>query len=718
MATELAKAYVQIMPSARGIADNIKNTISGEGNSAGDTFGKSLIGKVKTLIAAAGIGKLIGESINEGAALQQSIGGVETLFKESADTVKQYADAAYSTAGLSANEYMETVTGFSASLLQGLGGDTAAAAETANMAIIDMADNANKFGTDMSSIQNAYQGFAKQNYTMLDNLKLGYGGTKSEMERLLVDAQKISGVKYDLNNLSDVYEAIHVIQEEMDVTGTTALEASSTFSGSMAAMKAAAKNLLGNLTLGEDIYPSLEALSDTAWTFVHENLIPMFGNLLQAIPETIPMIGSWIVRSLVAVSNNSGEIISMGQQLISKLVTGIVAEIPYFIEVAWDLIESFATTLIDADWNTIAAEFIDELKTGLDIAAGEILGTDEFIVSDILDGITAAFPRILEKGVEIVSNLANGVLENIPEILTAAGEMIDQLLGCFLEILPDFWNSGADLLLNIVQGIADNLPQIVNVALNIVTNLLLTITGKLPEIMQEGVKILLELVNGILDSLPNLISSAIEVVFNFLNTIGENLPDILKQGGEMIAELIKGIGGAIPDVVEKIGEVVIQAKDAFLEYDWIQLGKDIIGGIAEGILGAAGSVLNAIGEVASGALEKGKEFFDINSPSKVMRDQIGQWIPKGIAVGIKENVNAVEDAMNELTLHTSGKIQRTLLTDVSGMAAFQSGKDMTYSNGYTQNIYISSPKELNPSEVARQTRNANRQMILAMRGVV
>lgn len=685
MATELAKAYVQIMPSARGIADNIKNTISGEGNSAGDTFGKSLIGKVKTLIAAAGIGKLIGESINEGAALQQSIGGVETLFKESADTVKKYADTAYSAAGLSANEYMETVTGFSASLLQGLGGDTAAAAETANMAIIDMADNANKFGTDMSSIQNAYQGFAKQNYTMLDNLKLGYGGTKTEMERLLADAQKISGVKYDLNNLSDVYEAIHVIQEEMDVTGTTALEASSTFSGSMAAMKAAAKNLLGNLTLGEDIGPSLHALGDTVFAFVQGNLMPMLGNLLSSVPE---------------------------------MIRGIITEIPYIIEAAWKMLKSFATTLLNADWNTVAAEFIDELKTGLDIAAGEILGTDEFIVSDILDGITAEFPRILEKGVEIVSNLANGVLENIPEILTVAGEMVDQLLGYFLEILPSFLDSGANLQLNIVKGIADNLPQIINAALNIIANLLVTITGRLPEIMQEGVKILLELVNGILDSLPSLISSAVEVVFNFLNTISENLPDILKQGGEMIAELIKGIGGAIPDVVKKIGEVVIQAKDAFLEYDWIQLGKDIIGGIAEGILGAAGSVLNAIGEVASGALEKGKEFFDINSPSKVMRDQIGQWIPKGIAVGIKENVNAVEDAMNELTLHTSGKIQRTLLTDVSGMAAFQSGKDMTYSNGYTQNIYISSPKELNPSEVARQTRNANRQMILAMRGVV
>ena len=241
MATELAKAYVHIIPSAEGISGRLSQIMGGEassaGNSAGAALGGNLIGKLKGLIAAAGVGKLLTDTITQGSDLQQSIGGIETLFKDSADTVKKYAANAYQTAGLSANEYMQSVTGFSASLLQGLGGDTAKAADVANMALTDMSDNANKMGTDMGSIQYAYQGFSKQNYTMLDNLKLGYGGTKTEMQRLLTDAQKISGVKYDMSNLSDVYSAIHVIQGQLDITGTTAKEAASTLSGSFASMK-------------------------------------------------------------------------------------------------------------------------------------------------------------------------------------------------------------------------------------------------------------------------------------------------------------------------------------------------------------------------------------------------------------------------------------------------------------------------------------------------
>ena len=265
--TTIGKAYVQILPSAKGMQGQLssimKSETAGAGDAAGESVGKSLIGKIKTVVAAAGIGKAISSALMEGADLQQSIGGVETLFKDSADTVKKYASEAYKTAGMSANEYMQTVTGFSASLLQGLGGDTAAAAEVANMALTDMSDNANKMGTSMDLIQNAYQGFAKQNYTMLDNLKLGYGGTKTEMERLLADAQKISGVEYNIDNLSDVYNAIHVIQEDMDITGTTAKEAASTFSGSFAMMKSAAKNLMANLALGEDIKSSLNELKDS-----------------------------------------------------------------------------------------------------------------------------------------------------------------------------------------------------------------------------------------------------------------------------------------------------------------------------------------------------------------------------------------------------------------------------------------------------------------------
>lgn len=272
--TKLADAYVQIIPVAKGISNNLKELL-GElpqvGDETGEKTGDSFASKLKGVIAKAGltaaIGNVVKDAFSEGAALEQSLGGVETLFKEHADIVKKNAEEAYRTAGLSANEYMENVTSFSASLLSSLGGDTEKAAKIADMAMIDMSDNANKFGTDMSAIQNAYQGFAKQNYTMLDNLKLGYGGTKSEMERLLQDAEKFSKVKYDINNLNDVYEAIHVIQDNLNVTGTTAKEASSTFSGSFASMKAAAKNLLGVMTTGGDADKAFKNLTKTAEVF-------------------------------------------------------------------------------------------------------------------------------------------------------------------------------------------------------------------------------------------------------------------------------------------------------------------------------------------------------------------------------------------------------------------------------------------------------------------
>lgn len=327
MATELGKAYVQIIPSARGMKGILSKELGADipqvGKEVGESLAGKLIGVTKKLIAAAGIGKLIHSSLMEGADLQQSLGGIETLFKGSADVVKKYANEAYKTTGLSANAYMENVTGFSASLLQSLGGDTRKAADVANMAMVDMADNSNKMGTSMDRIQDAYQGFAKQNYTMLDNLKLGYGGTKTEMQRLLADAQKLTGVKYDINNLSDVYQAIHAIQENLDITGTTAKEAATTFSGSFASMKAAAQNVLGKLALGEDIMPSLHQLFETVKTFLVGNLIPMVWNVLKGIPQVLAgalgelmhtlfgdYIGESIMNDLYDVFDKVGGVVS------------------------------------------------------------------------------------------------------------------------------------------------------------------------------------------------------------------------------------------------------------------------------------------------------------------------------------------------------------------------------------------------------------------------
>lgn len=271
MAT-LGQAYVQIMPSAKGIGGSISNVLRPEadsaGTSAGGLLGGNLVKAAMGALAAAGIAKAVGElfskSIGEGAALEQSVGGVETLFKKSAETVKKYAQEAYKTSGVSANAYMENVTSFAASLISSLGGDTKAAADLANTAMVDMSDNANKMGTDMESIQMTYQSLARGNYAMLDNLKLGYGGTKSEMERLMADAEKLTGEHYTVGDFADTVEAIHAVQESLGITGTTAKEASTTFSGSLTAMKSAFSDVMGNLSSGEfDIGPSLEALAKT-----------------------------------------------------------------------------------------------------------------------------------------------------------------------------------------------------------------------------------------------------------------------------------------------------------------------------------------------------------------------------------------------------------------------------------------------------------------------
>ena len=427
MATELGKAYVQIIPSARGITGMIQKEMGGEvasaGVSSGKSLGSNLIGALKSAIAAAGIGKAIGAALSEGAALQQSLGGIDTLFKASAEKVKGFANEAYKTTGLSANAYMENVTGFSASLLQSLGGDTDKAADIANMAMIDMSDNANKMGTSMESIQTAYQGFAKQNYTMLDNLKLGYGGTKQEMQRLLADAEKLTGVKYDINNLSDVYQAIHAIQENLDITGTTAKEASSTFTGSFQAMKAAAQNVLGKLALGENILPSLQALAETTSTFLLDNFFPMIGNIMSGLGVVISEGLSHIATQLF------GE--DFGNAVFTQLsrVTGIFET---FFDMIFgslskqdniDVLEALGFSEGAANQIVNIADNIRETFENIGSAIGDVLGIVGDFVSNLL-GIKDG-----EQGV----NLLGTAFEALTGFLREASGMLKDFTGWLKE---------------------------------------------------------------------------------------------------------------------------------------------------------------------------------------------------------------------------------------------------------------------------------------------
>lgn len=484
---ELGKAYVQIVPSAQGIKSALTEMFDEEteglGEQTGQSIGQELIGTLKKVIAAAGIGKIISDSINMGGALQQSLGGVKTLFKDSADTVKEYAAQAYRTVGLSANDYMEQTTSFAASLLSSVSQDTDAAAQLANMAMVDMADNANKMGTDMQDIQNAYQGFAKQNYTMLDNLKLGYGGTQAEMQRLLNDATKISGVKYDLGNLADMYSAIHIIQQEMDITGTTAREAATTLTGSFAAMKAAAENVMGNWSTGADLTEPLQALADTAQTFLVDNLLPMIGNVLAGIPE--------IVYSLVP------ELLQTGTELLSSLAQGFTEGIPEFFSTALPQLLAFTDQLRDnaASFVDAGLNLITQLLNGLIAGLPDLIAYVPDIIINICGIINDNMPKILGEGVAIIVQLVVGIVKAVPDLLANWKKILQAVLSVISAI--NWLNIGKTILTGVANGVKSMGSSLLNAFKGGFSSALAWIKSLPSQAVQWGKNLIQSFINGL-----------------------------------------------------------------------------------------------------------------------------------------------------------------------------------------------------------------------------
>lgn len=484
---ELAKAYVQIVPSAEGIQGKITEALGGEpaaaGDAAGQSLGAQLVGTLKKVIAAAGIGKIISESINLGGALQQSLGGVETLFKDSADTVKAYAAQAYKTVGLSANDYMEQTTSFAASLLSSVSQDTQAAADLANMAMVDMADNSNKMGTSMQDIQNAYQGFAKQNYTMLDNLKLGYGGTQAEMQRLLKDAEKLSGMHYDLGNLADMYSAIHIIQQEMDITGTTAKEAATTLTGSFAAMKAAAENVMGNWSTGADLTEPLQALADTAQTFLVDNLLPMIGNVLAGIPE--------IVYSLVP------ELLQTGTELLSSLAQGFTEGIPEFFSTALPQLLAFTDQLRDnaASFVDAGLNLITQLLNGLVAGLPDLIAYVPDIIINICGIINDNMPKILAEGVSIILQLVVGIVKAVPDLLANWKKILQAVLSVISAI--NWLNIGKNILTGVANGVKSMGSSMLNAFKGGFSSALAWIKSLPSQAVQWGKNLIQSFINGL-----------------------------------------------------------------------------------------------------------------------------------------------------------------------------------------------------------------------------
>lgn len=640
------------MKDATNSASKMSSVMKGIGSSA-IKVGKGLA--VAGAAAATAVTALVSKSVGAFADYEQLTGGVETLFGAGGRSVEEYAQSvgksvsdiqgkydslmsaqnvvlenankAYMTAGMSANEYMDTVTGFSASLISSLGGDTNKAADYANSALVDMSDNANKMGTDMESIKNAYQGFAKQNYTMLDNLKLGYGGTQEEMKRLLSDAEKLTGQRYDISSFADITQAIHAIQTQMDITGTTAKEASTTISGSWGSLKAAFQNVLVGLTTGGDMFDqSLDALINTAVTF-GQNIIPAIKGALSGVGYLIeglaPVIGETIpplINDLAPTLANSAV------SLISSLVNGLTQNATQFSEclsnmiiVAVAGISTVVPQLLDA-----ASKIVSNLMQGLTNSMPQIVNGAVTLVEGLVNGLVNNIPLLIMGAVQLVTSLANGLIENLPRIIDAGVNLITGIVSASYSMMPQIIQSGMQLVVNLAVGLVRAIPQLI-AALPRITGAIVKgfksvnwfdLGLQLIKSIWEGIKSIgSEMWNGVKEKTSELWGGVKNVVSEKLNNIKsaydahggglkgatfaaiEGVKEYYRTGYDAINQLT---GGKLGEVVNAVGEKMEVVKGKFSE---------AFGNVKNTVMTIFENIKNGITEKISAAVNKVKEIF-------------------------------------------------------------------------------------------------------------
>ena len=569
------------------LGDLIKGNLISEGIIAGI---KGLASAMKSV--ASGLVNIGKEAIKNYADYEQLIGGVETLFKDSANVVEEYANQSYKTAGLSANEYMETITSFSASLLQSLNGDTAKVAEVGNMAVIDMADNANKMGTSMSMIQSAYQGFAKQNYTMLDNLKLGYGGTKTEMERLLKDATKISGVKYDIKNLNDVYQAIHVIQGELGITGTTSKEASTTISGSLSSMKSAWQNLLTGIADDNANFETLIGnLVDSIMTFA-DNIVPRIEVVMDGLVDLILGLADTLLP----------QVLEIGVNLIQNLVSGITNNI------------------------------------------GNLMATVNQMITTILNALIQMLPQILQAGIQVIVSLITGIAQALPTLIPQIVEAVMLMVETLINNIDLIIDAGIQLIIGLAEGLIQAIPILIDKIPIIIDKLINAIINNLPKLLEMGITLIVKLAEGLIKAIPQLLSKIPQIITSLLNGIKNYFSKMVSIGGELLGKVKEGITKGISGMLD-VGKNLVQglwnginnAKNWVL--DKIKgFGKSILNGIKSifGISSPSKVFRDEIGTNLALGIGEGFEK-EMDNVSGMMEDAI----PKDFDVGVNTNYDGL-----------------------------------------------------------------------------
>lgn len=548
----------------KGISGKVQSGLGKLGSIAGTAM-KGV--SVAVGAAATAIGGLVTASVNAYAEYEQLVGGVDTLFKNSSQKLQSYADEAYKTAGMSANEYMSTVTSFSASLLQSLGGDTEKAADYANQAVIDMSDNANKMGTSMELIQNAYQGFAKQNYTMLDNLKLGYGGTKEEMERLLEDASKISGIKYDISSFADVTQAIHVMQESMGIAGTTSKEASTTIQGSLISVKGAWENLLVGISSSDADWEKLiNNLVETVSTAM-DNMLPVVKSALIGVSALVRDLFPSIAAEIPAlISEILPELVETGISVVNSLLTGMQQNLPALAQGAIQIINQLVTTLLSMlpQLLDMGIQLLMQLVIGIGQALPALIPQVVNTITTIVETLINNIDLIIEAGMKLLMGLAEGLIVAIPQLIDKIPIIIDKLLNAIIENLPKLVEMGMELVVKLALGLVKAIPTLVGKIPELITSVLQALR-KLPEMVVDIGK---NIVSGIWNGISQMASWLWNKITGWCNSIFNGIKDFFgihspsKLFSDKIGKyLALGLGEGFDDNIGKVYKQMQTAVD-------------------------------------------------------------------------------------------------------------------------------------------------------------
>lgn len=649
----------QVKSGLAGVGDEAKNTDSKLGEMASKGLsgaGKALIGF--TLAAGAAGTALVGSVIKSAADFEQNLGGIETMFGNSADKMRQYASEAYKTAGLSANEYMSQATSFSAALLKGLGGDTKAAADLANQAMIDMSDNANKFGSDIGSIQMAYQGFAKQNYTMLDNLKLGYGGTASEMARLINDsgvlgstmqvtAQNVNEVSFD-----KIIEAIHKTQEGMGIAGTTAKEATETISGSIGMLKSSFANLLTGLGRTDENVGQLAGHVIESLTQVITNIAPIIKNIGENMTSLGPKLGE-MMNSLVRVFGDIlPGIVEAGTHIVGGLLQGISSALPGIAKAIVPALTSITSMLatqlpllIEAGVKALASFMEGFTKAIPQLMPVAIDGLIQ-IVKAIIDNA----PLLMDASLQLISALIEGIVGAIPQIIEAMPALVQALVDGLLQNLQLLIDAGIKLFLALVQALPQIIDALVSAVPQIITALINGFLGAIPQLIDGGIKLFTALIGALPQIIATLVGAIPQIIGGIVGAIAGGYGQVLSAGYNLLTGIVGNIGGVIGNVVGAIPGIISGIVGAIGSGfgAMVDAGRNLLSGLWSGISGSVGWLMDKVAGVASRIVGGIKGFFGIHSPSKVFEEEIGAMLPPGIGIGVEKAESKAIEPIKDL----------------------------------------------------------------------